>query len=132
MVCSKKPEVDIKCLVSVRFFMKQAKPGINMRTIYGGGFWNTPIDLEASIAQGGTVLVESMAFTEQNPAYFRTDIRVSLKRNRPKSTQTLPLDVQNTTNRKNVYSKYFEPMDGSIHTVYLVPLIPVLSYRVEF
>ena len=42
---------------------------------YGGGFWNTPIDLDASIAQGGTVLVESMAYTEQNPAYFRTDIR---------------------------------------------------------
>lgn len=106
--------------------------GINLRTIYGGGFWNTPIDLDASIAQGGTVLVESMAYTEQNPAYFRTDIRVSLKRNRPKSTQTVALDVQNTTNRKNVYSKYFEPMEGSINTIYLVPLIPVLSYRVEF
>ncbi|EOZ97842.1 TonB-dependent receptor [Indibacter alkaliphilus LW1] len=106
--------------------------GINLRTIYGGGLWNTPIDLEASIVQGGTVLVESLAFTEQNPAYFRTDVRVSLKRNRPKSTRTVALDVQNATNRKNVFGRYFEPMDGSINTVYLVPLIPVLSYRVEF
>jgi hypothetical protein len=106
--------------------------GMNLRTIYGGGLWNTPIDLDASISSGETVLLEQNAFEEQNTAYFRTDVRFSLKRNRPKSTRTLALDIQNVTNRSNVYGSYFEPMEQTIKTAYQTPLIPVLSYRVEF
>ena len=106
--------------------------GMNLRTIYGGGLWNTPIDLEASQAAGETVYLEELAFTVQNPAYFRTDLRLSLKRNRPKSTRTLALDIQNITNRANVFGSYFEPMEGEIKTAYQSPLIPILSYRVEF
>ena len=106
--------------------------GMNLRTIYGGGLWNTPIDLDASISSGETVLLEQYAFEEQNPAYFRTDLRLSLKRNRPKSTRTFALDIQNVTNRANVFGSYFEPMEGVIKTAYQTPLIPVLSYRVEF
>ncbi len=106
--------------------------GINLRSIYGGGLRATPIDLEQSIADNETVYDESRAFEEQNPAYFRTDLRVSLKWNRPKSTSTLALDVQNLTNRKNIYGSYFEPMSGEIETAYQSPMIPLLSYRIEF
>jgi hypothetical protein len=106
--------------------------GMNLRTIYGGGLWNTPIDLDASISSGETVLLEQKAFEEQNTAYFRTDVRFSLKRNRPTSTRTLALDIQNVTNRANVFGNYFEPMEQTIKTIYQTPLIPVLSYRVEF
>lgn len=106
--------------------------GINLRSIYGGGLRATPIDLEQSILDGETVHDESRAFEEKNPAYFRTDLRVSLKWNRPKSTSTLALDIQNVTNRKNIYGSYFEPMSGEIETSYQAPLIPLISYRIEF
>ncbi|WP_194777673.1 TonB-dependent receptor [Pararhodonellum marinum] len=106
--------------------------GINLKSMYGGGLRNTPIDLEESINKGETVWVESRAFELQNPAYFRTDVRISLMRNRPKSTQTLALDIQNVTNRQNVFGSYFEPMENSIKTIYLTPMIPIFSYRVEF
>ncbi|GAB3233680.1 TonB-dependent receptor [Algoriphagus aestuariicola] len=106
--------------------------GINLRSIYGGGLRATPIDLEQSITDNETVYDKSRAFEEQNPAYFRTDLRVSLKWNRPKSTSTLALDVQNLTNRKNIYGSYFEPMSGEIETAYQSPMIPLLSYRIEF
>ncbi|MFC4874467.1 TonB-dependent receptor [Negadavirga shengliensis] len=106
--------------------------GFNLRSIYGGGLRNTPINLEESIAKGETVWEEARGFEEQNPAYFRTDIRVSLKRNRPRSTQTLSLDIQNISNRKNVFGSYFEPMEGTVKTAYLTPMIPILAYRVEF
>ncbi|GAA0878377.1 carboxypeptidase-like regulatory domain-containing protein [Algoriphagus jejuensis] len=106
--------------------------GINLRSIYGGGLRATPIDLEASIEDNETVHDESRAFEEQNPAYFRTDLRVSLKWNRPKSTSTLALDIQNVTNRKNIYGSYFEPMSGEIETAYQTPMIPLISYRIEF
>jgi hypothetical protein len=106
--------------------------GVNLRSIYGGGLRNTPINLEESIAKGETVWEEARGFEEQNPAYFRTDIRVSLKRNRLRSTQTLSLDIQNVSNRKNVFGSYFEPMEGALKTAYLTPMIPILAYRVEF
>jgi hypothetical protein len=106
--------------------------GVNIRTIYSGGFRETPINTEASVEKGETVYYEDQAYTEQVPDYFRTDLRVSLKRNKAKSTHTLALDIQNTTNRKNVYGSYFEPLTGKVTTSYQTPLIPILSYKIEF
>ncbi|WP_339754127.1 TonB-dependent receptor [Algoriphagus aquimarinus] len=106
--------------------------GINLRTIYSGGLRNTPIDLAASIAKGEGVRLKDQAFEEQNPNYFRTDLRFSLTKNKPKSTRTWSLDIQNATNRQNIYGSYFEVMSGEIKTSYQTPLIPILSYRVEF
>jgi hypothetical protein len=108
--------------------------GLNIKTTYRGGFRETPIDVAASQALPGegTVYVEDEAYTIQNPAYFRADIRVSLKRNRPSSTQTLALDIQNVTNHKNIYGRYYSKESNSVKTYYQTPLIPVLSYRIEF
>lgn len=106
--------------------------GFNIRSIYGGGLRTTPVNLEESIQKNETVYDEEMAFEDQNPAYFRTDLRVSLKWNRPKSTSTLALDVQNVTNRQNIFGSYFEPAKGEIQTAYQAPLIPLVSYRIEF
>ncbi|WP_237701599.1 hypothetical protein [Algoriphagus machipongonensis] len=88
--------------------------------------------MDESIEAEETVFDENRAFEEQNPAYFRTDLRISLKKNKPKSTRTWALDIQNATNRKNVYGSYYDPTEGEIMTSYLTPLIPILSYRVEF
>ncbi|MEN2283332.1 TonB-dependent receptor [Algoriphagus sp. SE2] len=106
--------------------------GVNIREIYGGGLRTTSILLDESIAAGETVLDETHAFENQNPAYFRTDLRVSLKRNKEKSTRTWALDLQNATNRQNIYGTYYEPMDQEIITYYQSSLIPILSYRIEF
>jgi hypothetical protein len=114
------------------FLSKDRVLGLNFRSILSGGLRTTPINLEASVEKGETVFYEELAFEEQNPAYFRTDIRLSLKKNKPKSTHTLSLDIQNVTNRKNSYGKYFEPITGTITTAYQTPLIPVLSYKIEF
>lgn len=106
--------------------------GVNLRAIYSGGLRDTPIDLDASIAKGEGVYLENQAYEEKNPNYFRADLRFSLTKNKPKSTRTWSLDIQNASNRKNVYGEYFEPMTSEIKTSYQAPLIPVLSYRVEF
>lgn len=106
--------------------------GINIRSIYGGGLRTTPVNLAKSIEQNETVYEEENAFEDRNPAYFRTDIRISLKWNRPKSTSTLALDVQNATNRQNIFGSYFEPAKGKIETSYQAPMIPLISYRIEF
>jgi len=108
--------------------------GINFKTIYRGGFRTSPIDLVASAGNSDneTSYFEDEAFTIKYPDYFRTDIRISMKRNRIKSTHTFALDIQNVSNRKNIYGKFYDSNSNSIKTYYQTSLIPILSYKIEF
>ena len=84
------------------------------------------------MAAGETKFKETETYTKKNPDYYRLDIRASVKRNYKKVTTTFALDIQNTTNRKNVGGQYFDSKTGEIKYWYQAPLIPILSYRVEF
>lgn len=106
--------------------------GVNIKAVYAGGFRTTPVNVEESAAKGYTIFYENQAFTLQNPDYFRTDLRLSMKRNRKYLTSTLSLDIQNVSNRLNVYSQYFDPLKGKVENSYQTGLIPVVNYKVEF
>lgn len=106
--------------------------GINIKALYAGGMRNTPINVAESVSRGEVVYYEDKAYTEQNKNYYRIDVRFSLKRNWKKATGTLALDIQNVTNRENVGGTYFDVSKGEVKTWYQTPLIPVLSYRLEF
>ncbi|MBI1343574.1 MAG: TonB-dependent receptor [Terrimonas sp.] len=106
--------------------------GINIKTIMAGGLRTTPIDLAASQQQGYTVYREKEAFSEQNPAYFRTDLRLSMKWNRRHHTSILSIDFQNLTNRLNIFNQYYDKDKNKIVNSYQTGLIPVLNYKVEF
>lgn len=111
---------------------KQRVLGANIKLTQNGGFRYTPIDLEASLASDGVVEDLNQSFAKQNPGFFRLDTRVSLKRNYSKMTGTLALDLQNASNHKNVGGQYFDANSGTIKYWYMSPLIPILSYRLEF
>lgn len=106
--------------------------GIGIKTVYCGGLRYTPINQEKSIEKGSAVYEDDKAYTLQNAAYFRTDIKVSLKRNYKRSTGTISFDVQNVSNRKNAGGSYYNPESAKIETWSQAPLIPILSYRIEF
>lgn len=106
--------------------------GANIRLIWTGGMRETPIDVERSMEEGWTVRDDSRAFEVQNPDYLRADVRFSMRTNKLRSTRTLALDLQNATNRKNLFGTYFDPNSGAVETAYQLPLLPVLSYKVEF
>ena len=106
--------------------------GVNVKVVYTGGFRSTPINVDASKEKGETVYYEQLAFTNKNSNYFRTDLRISLKRNRAHSTHTMSLDLQNATNRKNIYGEFFDPQSARVKTYYQSPLIPIFSYKIEF
>lgn len=106
--------------------------GLNFKSVYVGGYRNTPIDLELSKEKREAVLIDNRAFENRNPDYFRLDIRVSLKRNYKRVTSTLALDIQNTTNHQNIGGQYFNVHSGTIKYWYQTPLIPILSYKLEF
>lgn len=106
--------------------------GINVKTIYAGGLRTTPIDFTASQSRGYTVFDEYNAYSLKNPDYFRGDIRISMKWNRRHITSTLSLDVQNVTNRLNVYNQYYNEDENKIVYSYQTGIIPVLNYKIEF
>ncbi|MES2779300.1 MAG: TonB-dependent receptor, partial [Bacteroidota bacterium] len=106
--------------------------GLSTKLVYVGGFRQTPIDLNKSIASGEQKEDELQPYTLQNPDYFRIDIKISLKRNFAHSTSTLSLDIQNATNRENVGGQYFNKNTGKIQYYYQVGLLPILAYKIEF
>lgn len=106
--------------------------GVNVKVVYAGGFRSTPIDVNASKEKGETVYFEQRAFANKYPNYFRTDLRISLKRNRLHSTHTMSIDLQNATNRKNIYGEFFDPQTAKVKTYFQSPLIPIFSYKIEF
>jgi len=115
-----------------RGMFKNGTIGLNIKLLYYGGYRETPIDLETSRLRGETVRCDDQAYTLQLPNYFRTDVRLSWKRNRLRTTHTLSLDIQNVTNRQNVFGQYFDAQTGTTRTGYQTGLLPILSYRVAF
>ncbi len=106
--------------------------GWNVKAIYSGGMRNMPVMLEQSIQRKQAVYDFQNAYSDQNPAYFRLDLGVSLKRNFKRSSGTLTLDIQNSTNRPNVGGRYFDTKTLAMKTWTQAPLIPVLAYKLEF
>lgn len=106
--------------------------GINVRVGYAGGFRYTPIDIEASRAAGTTVFREDLAFSEQFPAYFKTDLRLVWKKNKPGRNTIWALDIQNATNQENAGFRTFDSEKGEVVTKNQLGLLPILSWKVEF
>jgi outer membrane receptor protein involved in Fe transport len=121
--------------ISGKDFVSDSKKrtfGINIKTIYAGGLRTSPIDLAASETKGYTVFDEYNAYSLRNPDYFRADLRLSMKWNKRRFTSTLSLDIQNVTNRENVYNQYFDEDKNKIVYSYQTGLIPILNYKIEF
>lgn len=106
--------------------------GLNGKVLYSGGMRESPIDLNASVQSGETVLVPKQYFTRQVPAYFRTDLGVYYKINNKRVTHSIQLEVQNVTNRQNFYYSYFDRDAGAVKTVNQLGILPNLSYRIDF
>lgn len=111
---------------------KQNIFGINIKSLLVGGQRYTPIDKEASRIEEKEILNESLAFTEKTKDYWRLDVGIKYKRNHKNWTSTLSLDIQNATSRKNVGGIEYNHETQQIEEWYLTPLLPILSYKVEF
>jgi hypothetical protein len=111
---------------------KNRSVGLNLKLSNNGGIRYSPLDLAASREQGTTVFDESRAYQEQASEYLRLDLGFRLKRNYTRLTTTFGLDIQNATNRKNEFIRYYDPAKQAEIIAYQAPLIPILYYRVEF
>ena len=105
---------------------------INARVSLIGGKRYTPIDLEASIAEGGQVRDDSKIFGAKGDDVFLANLAVSFRRERANSTHELKFDVQNATNNQAVVREYYDSEEQKIVNSTQLPLLPVISYRIAF
>ena len=105
---------------------------INVRYMLRGGNRYTPIILSESIKKATTVLDYTQYYEGQYPDYWRTDLSISYKKNKNKSTWSYGADIQNLTDRKNVISQNYDVANKRINDSYALPRIPIIFIRCEF
>lgn len=106
--------------------------GLSTKISYAGNQRNIPINLETSIAEGRQVSEFNRAYENRVATYFRVDLQISYRKNKPKSTSEWRLDMQNLTNRFNYGGEFYDNGLQQIVSDDQIGLIPVLSYRIEF
>ncbi|MBX2916902.1 MAG: TonB-dependent receptor [Cyclobacteriaceae bacterium] len=118
-------------LVGKEWNKKNRSFGVHARALYLGGLRQPLIDLATSQQVGTTIYNEANGYLRL-PDYFRTDLRVSWRKNKPGYTRTLSIDIQNVTSQQNTAFTYFDTFLQKETPKYQLGIIPVLAYRVDF
>jgi hypothetical protein len=106
--------------------------GLDSRLTYAGGQRYTPFDLQRSATENRVIYDESQAFSLQHPAYFRWDLKFSFTRNGRKTTQKWYVDLQNLTNKRNIFMRNLDPSSGIQGATYQIGLFPNINYQITF
>jgi hypothetical protein len=104
----------------------------NLKLTTIGGKPLTPINFEKSAEYHRTIYREDQAFSMQQEAYFRADIKLSYRKEYVKSTLEISLDMQNVTNNKNIFMQSYNPRTNSVATQYQQAFFPVPFVRFTF
>lgn len=106
--------------------------GIDTKLAITGGQRYTPFDLPASAAAGYVVFKENEAYSLQNDTYIRWDFKLSYNRNGKRATQKWYIDLQNLTNRDNIYIRTLNPKEGTTGVINQIGFFPNINYMITF
>ncbi len=107
---------------------------VDTKITTAGGRFVTPVDLEASRDFGFQILLEDEAFSEQNEAYFRWDLKFGLKfnsKNKKRSHQFF-LDLQNVSANENIFARRFNRVTNNVDEVNQIGFFPDFGYKFQF
>ncbi len=107
---------------------------IDTKLTTAGGRFVTPVDLEASRQFGFQILQEDEAFSQQNEAYLRWDLKFGLKfnnKNKKRSHQFF-LDLQNVTANENIFARRFNRLTNNVDEVNQIGFFPDFGYKFQF
>jgi Carboxypeptidase regulatory-like domain len=107
---------------------------VGWKMLYNGG---VPLSPLAAVQNGSTrqpVLDETNPYSEYIRPYFRTDGRISLRKDKKKISWQLALDIQNLFAQENVdgLSRRYDPTTNQWTFKSQSGIVPVLSYQVDF
>lgn len=105
---------------------------IRLSTI--GGRYATPVDVSASLAAGYQILDTDNYNSQHLSDYFRLDTKFGYRTNskRRKLSSTLYLDLQNVTNRRNIFLLQYNQAKGIASPIYQIRFFPDILYRIQF
>jgi hypothetical protein len=108
--------------------------GLNIKYLIRGGYRYTPVDFALSMKSKKIIYDASKTYEQQLPEFIRLDGGISFRKNNPHYSWIILADIQNMTNRRNVFRKKFNYENGIIVTSNVLSLgvVPVLNFRIEF
>jgi hypothetical protein len=113
-------------------FRKNNAFSIGLRTTYAGGRPYIPYDVAETLNQGIEVLDWDNAYEIQQKDYFRINLRLGIKRNKPKYNVEIAMDLQYRTGYTSVYEYRIDPLTGKEYYNREMELYPMASYRIQF
>jgi hypothetical protein len=107
---------------------------VDLKVANAGGRYYTPVDIPASVAAGVEKLDESKYNAERLPSYFRADLRFGFRLNNAKRkiSHTIFIDLQNVSNRENVFTQRYNQVLKQVGTLNQIGFFPDLMYRLQF
>lgn len=104
----------------------------DLKFVLNGGKRFTPYDEALSQANGKSEHDRNRIYEGKYPDYYRFDIRIAYKKQSKKSSQELGIDIQNVTNRMNVFSQSYDVETNTYSTTTQTGLFPLAFYRITF
>ncbi len=105
---------------------------LNLKVVFIGGRYLTPLDTFASRIAGDAEYDKSRAFSEKQKDYFRTDFKISYKKEFKKSTMEFSLDLENVTANKNIFNQTYDARKRTVVNNYQQGFFPVPQFRWTF
>jgi hypothetical protein len=99
-----------------------------------GGRYTTPINVAASLNAGYEITDTLHYNSQQLDSYLRLDTKFGFRMNSPRHrmSQTFYLDLQNVTNRKNIFLLQYNQAKGIAAPIYQIRFFPDILYRIQF
>ena len=104
---------------------------LSFRNLVFGGQWYKPPDDFISRSIDEYFEQENSNLTLQNKTYWRSDLRVSYRKNNPHNSWILALDVQNLFNISNTRGEIFNIKDQLYQTKLQGGIVPVVSFQLD-
>ena len=99
---------------------------------FAGGTRYTPVLEEQSKLEHRVVFDNTRINELQVRNYFRIDLRIGYRKNWKRFTDEFSIDLQNLTNRKNIYGLSFNPETYTYKEMLLQGFTPMVTYRINF
>ena len=106
--------------------------GVNSKLAYLGGNRYTPIDLNASVLQEGTVREWDKPYSAKGDNIFVMNLGITYRIEAKKSSHSFKIDIQNLTNNQAKVSDYYNGRTGQVEYDTQLEFIPNLVYTIKF
>ena len=121
-----------------RFGNKKANPkfksalSIDLKFTWNGGGRYSEILVEQSQLFGTEIRDLNNAYEQKYSDYLKGNARIAFKLIGKKATQEWAFDIQNFTDRDNIFYQEYNAYAGQVRTVYQNGFLPVFQYRITF